>query len=754
MLINKNIQPFIVYEEGHLIDGLNKINENKKRVVFAVSEHGKLVGSLSDGDVRRWITDQSSLDLQVKIKDVMNSACTSFAIGSSPDSINKYFKSGVDAIPLVDERGHLIAIAEKNTHTLFIGKHPISDQSPSFIIAEIGNNHQGDIDLAKKLVDLVVDAKVDCAKFQMRNVKQMYRNEGESSDASADLGAQYTLDLLSKYQLSNDELFEVFDYCREKGVTPLCTPWDLDSLKALEKYGMLAYKVASADFTNFELLSAIAKTGKPFICSTGMSSEAEIKSTTAFLDGLGANYALLHCNSTYPTPFKDVNLKYISRLKEITGKIVGYSGHERGYNVAVASVALGAKIVEKHVTIDKSLEGTDHKVSLLPDEFAEMVIQIRQLEESLGTDEEPREISQGELLNREVLAKSLIINCDLKKDQCIERSMIDIKSPGQGLQPNRIDELVGKIAKHDFCVGDYFYETDISGELEKKSSYSFDRPYGIPVRYHDYAKLTSDVDLDFVEFHLSYNDLEEDFRKFITEPQDIGFAIHSPELFANDHIMDLSAYDEGYRKQSIDYLKRVIDVTRDIGELFPKTNNPVIVVNVGGWDSDGFISAEDKARKYSLVADALRTIDSTGVQIAIQTMPPFPWHFGGQSFHNIFLSAEEIDEFCRENDAKMCLDVSHSMMACNYYKWDFEQFISKVAPHSVHLHVVDAKGIDGEGVEVGGGDVDFKVLGKLLAKHAANVQFIPEVWQGHKNSGQGFWGALSYLEKAWKTDGA
>ena len=747
MLINKNIQPFIVYEEGFLIDGLNKINENKKRVVFAVSEHGKLVGSLSDGDVRRWITSQLSLDLQVKIKDIMNPACTSFEVGSSQDTIEKYFKSGVDAIPLVDELGHLIAIAEKNAHTLQIGKHPISDQAPSFIIAEIGNNHQGDISLAKKLVDLVVDAKVDCAKFQMRNVQQMYRNEGESSDASADLGTQYTLDLLSKYQLSNDELFEVFDYCTEKGVTPLCTPWDLDSLKALEKYGMLAYKVASADFTNFELLGAIAKTGKPFICSTGMSSEAEIKSTTAFLNGLGANYILLHCNSTYPTPFKDINLKYISRLKEITGKIIGYSGHERGYNVAVASIALGAKVIEKHVTIDKTLEGTDHKVSLLPNEFAEMVIQIRQLEESLGTDEEPREISQGELLNREVLAKSLMINCDLKKDQCIERSMIEIKSPGQGLQPNRMDELVGKIAKHDFCVGDYFYETDISGEFEKKARYSFDRPYGIPVRYHDYEKLTSDIDLDFVEFHLSYNDLEEDFRKFITEPQDVGFAIHSPELFANDHIMDLCAYDEGYRKQSIDYLQRVVDVTRNIGELFPKTNNPVIVVNAGGWDTGGFISEKDKARKYSLVADALRVIDSTGVQIAIQTMPPFPWHFGGQSFHNIFLNAQEIDEFCKESDAKICLDVSHSMMACNYYNWDFEQFISRVAPHSVHLHVVDAKGVDGEGVKVGDGDVDFKVLGKLLAEYAPNIQFIPEVWQGHKNKGEGFWIALDYLER-------
>jgi len=750
MLINKNIQPYIIYEEGSLIDGLNKINENKKRVVFAVSEHGVLVGSLSDGDVRRWITSESTLDLGVKIKGVMNLDCTSLPVGSSSDHIEKYFQSGIDVIPLVDKSGHLIAVAEKNKHSLFIGDFPISDQDPSFIIAEIGNNHQGDIDLAKKMVDLLVDAKVDCAKFQMRNVKKMYRNYGKSSDASADLGAQYTLDLLSKYQLSNDELFEVFDYCRAKGILPLCTPWDLDSLKALEEYGMPAYKVASADFTNTELLGAIVKTDKPFICSTGMSSEAEIKSTVSFLDNLGANFILLHCNSTYPTPFKDVNLKYLTRLKEITGKLVGYSGHERGYVIAVASIALGAKVIEKHVTLDRSLEGTDHKVSLLPDEFATMVTQIRQLEESLGTDQEAREISQGELMNREVLAKSLMINCDLKKGECIKRSMVDIKSPGQGLQPNRIDELVGKVAKHDFSEGDYFFETDINGVYEKRSSYNFNRPYGIPVRYHDYAKLSSDIDLDFVEFHLSYNDLDADFHEFIPNIQDIGFAIHSPELFANDHIMDLASYDEEYRKQSIDYLKKVVDVTRDVGKLFPKTKNPIVVINAGGWDSSGFISTEEKIKKYALVAEALSSVDASGVQIAIQTMPPFPWHFGGQSFHNIFLCPNEIDEFCKKTGVKICFDISHSMMACNYYKWDFDDFVAKVAPHSVHLHVVDAKGVDGEGVQIGEGDVDFKVLVKNLDKSAAEIQFIPEVWQGHKNHGQGFWDALTYLETAWK----
>jgi N-acetylneuraminate synthase len=141
-------------------------------------------------------------------------------------------------------------------------------------------------------------------------------------------------------------------------------------------------------------------------------------------------------------------------------------------------------------------------------------------------------------------------------------------------------------------------------------------------------------------------------------------------------------------------------------------------------------------------------LDLTGVKLAIQTMPPFPWHFGGQSYHNLFVDPDEITRFCKETNFHICLDVSHSMMACNYYKWNFEQFLDKVLPHTIHLHVVDAKGVDGEGVQIGMGDVDFNLLKDRMNKLAPNVQFIPEVWQGHKNNGEGFWAALKFLEDA------
>lgn len=747
MYITKSTQKYIVFSEDSLVDVLKKINDNKSRIAFVVSEHAILLGSISDGDVRRWLTSSSTIDLNTPARDVMNTTCKRVLLGADKNSYLAHFHSGIDCLPVVDEVGHLVQLAFQKSEGFYIAEREISEKSPSFIIAEIGNNHQGDIALAKQLVDHAVAAGVDCAKFQMRNVKQLYKNEGNSDDASADLGAQYTMDLLSKFQLSNEELYEIFDYCKEKGVLPLCTPWDQDSLAALEAYGMPAYKVASADFTNYELLEAIAKTGKPFLCSTGMSSEGEIKSTVAFLDGLGADYVLLHCNSTYPTPFKDVNLKYLTRLKKITGKLVGYSGHERGICVPIAAIALGACVIEKHLTVDKGLEGTDHKVSLLPNEFTEMVRQIRNLEEGLGSDEAPREITQGELLNRESLAKSLVANVAIKQGTTITRSMISIKSPGQGIQPNRIDELVGKVAHRDIDEGGFFFDSDIKGIIEKRADYRFNRPFGVPVRYHDYRKILENSNLDFVEFHLSYKDLEVNLGDFFQGEEAIGFAVHSPELFAGDHILDLCSDNEDYRQHSIRELDRVVRITRQLKEFFPKTERPVIVVNAGGWDSKGFIDPTLKPEKYRKISEALASIDLEGVQIAIQTMPPFPWHFGGQSYHNLFVCADEITDFCQANpDIKICLDISHSMMSCNYYGWDLIEFVEKVAPYNVHMHIVDAKGIDGEGVEIGKGDVDFAALSQLLNDRNPGVQFIPEVWMGHKNGGEGFWIALKFLE--------
>ncbi|WP_017523753.1 N-acetylneuraminate synthase family protein [Pusillimonas noertemannii] len=744
MLISNKISEFLVFETESVFRALEKINNNKRRIVFVVNEGGVLVGSFSDGDFRRWLTTAPDFDLRKEVRLIAHGSVTSHKVDTPRAEIQASFRQGIDLIPLVDDYSRLVAVAMRGDSGITIGKHVISEKSPAYLIAEIGNNHNGDIGLAKQLVDLAIEAGADCVKFQMRDVGSLYKR-GRGIDKSADLGAQYTMDLLSKFQLSNEELLEVFDYCKQLGLTPLCTPWDLQSLRVLEEYGMEAYKVASADFTNHQLLGAMAATGKPLFCSSGMSTEAEIRRSVAFLRSKGANFVVLHCNSTYPTPFKDVNLAYLKRLQEITGGLVGYSGHERGVSVPVAAIALGAKVIEKHFTIDKGMEGNDHKVSLLPNEFRKMVQMVREVEESLGSSE-TRTITQGELINRENLAKSLVASRNVNKGQVIEPSMVEVKSPGQGLQPMYLDQLVGKSAKRDMQAGDYFYESDLRDDAIEARAYNFSRPFGIPVRYHDYQKLISKSNFDFVEFHLSYQDMELDPGDFFAKPQTIGFAVHSPELFSGDHILDLASEDDDYRNRSVNELQRVCDITRTLKQYFPKTEKPVIVINAGGFSSSAFLPRSEHPEMYRRIAEALSQIDQSGVEIIIQTMPPFPWHFGGQSYHNLFVEPNEIRDFCRDSGYRICYDVSHSMMACSYYKWKLTDFTQLVGEYIAHMHIVDAAGVDGEGVQIGMGDVDFAQLAGDLCKFAPNIQFIPEVWQGHKNEGEGFWFALDFLE--------
>lgn len=745
MLIDRNVSRYIVFSEDSILNALRKISDNKSRVIFSVTESGILEGVMTDGDFRRWLVSQNTIDLNQPVSAVSNKKFKFVFAQDTPEKIQSSFSKDIEFIPLLDKSHHLVAIAKKRSDNIKIGEFIIDSDSPTFVIAEIGNNHNGNFELAKKLIDLAVMAGANCVKFQLRNLDSLYHNGGNANDSSEDLGSQYTLDLLSRFQLSPEEMFAAFDYCKEQNILPLCTPWDTQSLKHLENYGMLAYKVASADLTNHDFLRTLAKTGKPLICSTGMSTEAEILETVKLLQQCGAMYVLLHCNSTYPAPFKDINLSYLDRLKELGNCPVGYSGHERDINVAIAAVAKGAKVIEKHFTIDKTMEGNDHKVSLLPQEFESMVKGIRQVEESMGSSSD-RRISQGELMNRETLAKSLIINCDLQPGQVITKNMIEVKSPGKGLQPNRKHELIGLVSKRSFKSGDFFFPSDLEKEQVYARNYKFQRPWGVPVRYHDFEVILNNTNPSLLEFHLSYKDLEQDIYQYFSHPYDLDLVVHSPELFSRDHVLDLCSTDKEYRQQSVRELQRVIEVTRLLKPFFKKSSKPCIVTNLGGFTSDEPLPPAHRNDLYNILAESLSMIDTQGVEIIPQTMPPFPWHFGGQRYHNLFVDPQDTIDFCHQYGYRVCLDISHSKLACNHHKLSFKEFVQAIGPYTAHLHVADAEGVDGEGLQIGEGEIDFPALAEILEKTAPKASFIPEIWQGHKNEGEGFWTALEKLE--------
>lgn len=615
-------------------------------------------------------------------------------------------------------------------------------QQPTVIIAEIGNNHNGSLKRALELIDLAKDCGVDCVKFQIRNKRALYRSKTLEKDGD-DLGSEYIIDLLKKFELTPEEHKIIFNYTKTLGIGYMCTPWDQPSMDILADFGVQAIKIASADMINLPLLSYVAKFNLPMVLSTGMSTEAEICTTVAHMNSLDSKYVLLHCNSTYPAPFEDINLRWMFRLQEIHPHI-GYSGHERGTATSIAAVALGAHVLERHFTLDRNMEGPDHAASLEPDEFKVLVQGVRQVEVALGNGGK-KLISQGELINRENLGKSLIASRDLEVGHELKPEDIKIKSPGQGLSPQRINEVIGKKILKPKQKDDFIFESDIFTKVIDTSGWHFKMRWGIPVRPHDVNSLITDFQPDLVEFHLSYTDLKS-YKNTNIVPQSLcDLLVHAPELFDQSHLLDLASPDPVYRKASIANMREVIDVSLKLKEKFSKTENVLIITNVGGFSMDKPIDKSLHTEYYGRIFESLECLKTNGVEIIPQSMAPFPWHFGGQRLQNLFVHPDEIAECCVEEGLRICLDISHTKLVCNTFGYDFYTVIQQLAPYVAHLHVGDALGRNGEGLQIGDGDIDFKKLGETLKLHCPSASFIPEIWQGHKDSGLGFKVALSRL---------
>lgn len=309
----------------------------------------------------------------------------------------------------------------------------------TFVIAEIGNNHNGSLELAKRLIDASIEAGADAVKFQLRDRTALYRARDDG--AAEDLGVEYLQDLLSKIELDVDAHRRLRDYCREKNIRYMCTPWDEPSVDVLATFDVPALKIASADLSNPYLIRKAASVGRPLIVSTGMSYEHEIVDTVSLLNELGVPFALLHCNSAYPAPDDDIQLGYLKRLSLFHG-IVGYSGHERGTAITIAAVALGARVVERHITLDRNMEGPDHLASLEPVDFRWMVDSIRRVERAVRWDGGERRVSQGELLNRENLGQKRRGQSTHSRRRDIRSVMPESRKPRAGtaaISPERID---------------------------------------------------------------------------------------------------------------------------------------------------------------------------------------------------------------------------------------------------------------------------------------------------------------------------
>ena len=327
----------------------------------------------------------------------------------------------------------------------------------TFAIAEAGVNHNGSIEIAKKLVDVAAEVGADAVKFQTFKAEKVisrYAQKAEYQMQATD-ASESQLDMVRKLELDEAAHEELFAYCRSKDILFISTPFDLDSIDLLNKLGLKIFKIPSGEITNLPYLRKIGGLKKEIILSTGMADIGEIEDALDVLTEAGTNLeniTVLHCNTEYPTPMQDVNLKAMQTIAWAFNVRVGYSDHTLGIEVPVAVVAMGATVIEKHFTLDKNMQGPDHRASLEPGELEAMVHAIRNIEKALGKG--IKKPSPSELKNKPIARKSIVAARDIKKGEIFNDENITVKRPGSGISPMRWDEMIGKKVSKDYKQDD------------------------------------------------------------------------------------------------------------------------------------------------------------------------------------------------------------------------------------------------------------------------------------------------------------
>ena len=330
-------------------------------------------------------------------------------------------------------------------HTIHIPGKKISPSGPVFIIAEAGVNHNGDLGLAKQLIDVAKEAGVDAVKFQLFHADKLVTKKArQAAYQSKNIGREESqYEMLKRLELPDEAFVELKAYAEAQGLIFMATPFDHSAIDFLFDLGVSLFKVGSGDLTNLPFLHYMASKGLPLIVSTGMARMEEVQAAKRVIEATGnTQLVFLHCTSNYPCPLEEVNLRAMDTLREETDCLVGYSDHTEGILVPVAATSRGAVVIEKHYTTDRTLPGPDHKASLEPQELTEMVAQIRQVETLLGSPDKQPVDSEVEVAK--VARKSLVALKDLSEGTILEWNMLSAKRPGTGISPAEVEQVIGK----------------------------------------------------------------------------------------------------------------------------------------------------------------------------------------------------------------------------------------------------------------------------------------------------------------------
>lgn len=596
------------------------------------------------------------------------------------------------------------------------------------IIAEIGINHNGCLNTARQLVTEAARSGASGVKFQYRNLANVY------SGATREIGDEILSKEIARNYLDPDLLLELADLARsldiEAGISFFEVADMEDFGERLESFDF--FKVPSVELTNRELIDAMLATGRPIFISTGGHSQRQVNDALGRLSA--PNWMPFHCISNYPTAIQNARLGYIHHLREHWGREVGYSSHDDHWEVCLIAMQLGARVIERHITLDKAGEGLDHSSSSTPDEFARLSVFAANMH-LLPAGNEARSPNQGELVNLQNLGRSYYAVRDISAGETLTRADIVYRSPKTGLGREEIEAVLDKEVLVDVPADTPLIPSAFHAEAPLEDhilDFARAQRLSLPVRLHDLVHFQKEIPISAFEFHLSF----EESRSQIdvsSYDADKEYSVHLPDYINPTQLMDPFSPDSAQRVGSLDILDRTMAFAKRLQDL---TGKPVPVV--GSFS----VVHGDLDRFYADYAGLIAAYRESGVDLLPQWLPPIAWYFGGSVRLQAFNALDDVEQVKRQ-DMAICMDVCHLLMGQNFHGFSAGAVLDELQGKTRHVHIADAAGFDAEGLQIGEGEPqNLAIIERAVGFDCMKVI---EVWQGHFDRGAGFKKALAAL---------
>ena len=598
-----------------------------------------------------------------------------------------------------------------------------------YVIAEIGINHDGNKELALELIKGAAISGSNAVKFQYRNINKSYTKDNSNIE---ELGDALIKPEIIKNYIDPENIISLSKEAKKLNLDVGISFFSVEDVKDFCDLNFFDFfKVPSVEFDNKNLVNLLIAEEKPVYLSTGCQTEDNILKFLYEYEGF-QNWKLMHCVSNYPLSSRNSKLGYLKRLQKLCKRDVGYSSHDQDWENCLVSATLGATIIERHITKDKTFKGLDHTSSSTIEEFGRMCYILKNIPLMLLGDS-PRALNQGELLNKQNLGRSVYASRQVESGECLGKNSIIERCPQVGITLNELQNyknipLKRKLLKNEPITHSHFVETkDFETSLREGANKNL---LSLPVRVHDFYNVHKKFNIKNYEFHLSFNEILNKKYLDINYPKECTYSIHLPDYIDSNNLIDPFSEDSYIKELSIRLIENTKKFAKILNDLTGKCVNIVGSFSLCNYSKEIF---------YIKIKEMCDEFSDSQVKLLPQWLPPVAWYFGGSVDMNIFCSTEDVS-FLKENKIDICFDLCHYFMGLSanlVSETDFYDLLTLAK----HLHIADSIGIDGEGIQIGQGDSrNRKFISEGLSTNNTKVL---EVWQGHLNNFDGFYNSIS-----------